>query len=143
MIGRAAVPGWADGRCLCFTAAGAEAGVEEGRELFWKAFGQGKVFAQRQSFFDALFTIIGGRDRDWLGMLLQLVVQVGAWVCVYMRGGDGDGGEPRRQFKTVSWGGRGSTVSICKCARTLHPPLHHPPPSPTALPRRWSTSSQA
>ncbi|KAL4859320.1 hypothetical protein ACK3TF_001057 [Chlorella vulgaris] len=52
-----------------------EAGVEEGRELFWSSFTSGKVFAQRQSFFDAIFTILDRRERDWLGMLLQLLFQ--------------------------------------------------------------------
>jgi hypothetical protein len=49
--------------------------VEEGRELFWSSFTSGKVFAQRQSFFDAIFTILDRRERDWLGMLLQLLFQ--------------------------------------------------------------------
>ena len=56
----------------------AEAGVEEGREVFWESFAFGKVFAQRQSFLDAIFTILGGRERDWLSLLLQLLFQVGA-----------------------------------------------------------------
>lgn len=33
------------------------------------------MFAQRQSFFDAIFTILDRRERDWLGMLLQLLFQ--------------------------------------------------------------------
>lgn len=49
--------------------------MEEGRELFWSSFTSGKVFAQRQSFFDAIFTILDRRERDWLGMLLQLLFQ--------------------------------------------------------------------
>ena len=32
-----------------------EAGVEEGRTLFWESFASGKLFAQRQSLWDAAF----------------------------------------------------------------------------------------
>jgi hypothetical protein len=53
----------------------AEAGVEEAKELFSESFASGKLFAQRQSFFDALFTILANRDRDWLSLLLQLLFQ--------------------------------------------------------------------
>lgn len=52
-----------------------EAGVEEGKELFWDSFSSGKVFAQRQSFWDAFFVILGSRERDWLAMLLNLLIQ--------------------------------------------------------------------
>ncbi|KAL4458505.1 hypothetical protein ABPG75_013370 [Micractinium tetrahymenae] len=52
-----------------------EAGVEEGKELFWESFASGKVFAQRQSFWDALFVILGSRERDWLAMLLNLLIR--------------------------------------------------------------------
>ncbi|EFN54176.1 hypothetical protein CHLNCDRAFT_135614 [Chlorella variabilis] len=52
-----------------------EAGVEEGRELFWESFNSGKVFAQRQTFIDSIFTILDSRDRDWISMLLQLLFQ--------------------------------------------------------------------
>jgi hypothetical protein len=39
-----------------------------------KSFQSGKLFAQRQSFWDALFTVLNSRDRDWLSMLIQLIV---------------------------------------------------------------------
>ncbi|KAL4426500.1 hypothetical protein ABPG77_008358 [Micractinium sp. CCAP 211/92] len=52
-----------------------EAGVEESKELFWEFFSSGKVFAQRQSFWDALFVILGSRERDWLAMLLNLLIR--------------------------------------------------------------------
>lgn len=59
-----------------------EAGVEEGRELFRESFASGKLFAQQRSFFDALFTILGSRDRDWLSLLLQLLFQARRWCGV-------------------------------------------------------------
>eukprot|EP00887_Chlorella_sp_A99_P006331 scaffold3.g6331.t1 len=34
-----------------------EVGVEESKALFWRSFASGKLFAQRQSFWDAVFTI--------------------------------------------------------------------------------------
>lgn len=49
--------------------------MEEGRELFWESFNSGKVFAQRQTFIDSIFTILDSRDRDWISMLLQLLFQ--------------------------------------------------------------------
>ena len=51
-----------------------DAGVEESRAMLWKSFQSGKVFAQRQTFWDALFTIINSRDRDWISMLLNLLL---------------------------------------------------------------------
>lgn len=51
--------------------------MEESKELFWESFSSGKVFAQRQSFWDALFVILGSRERDWLAMLLNLLIRVG------------------------------------------------------------------
>ncbi|PSC71398.1 ATP-dependent helicase deoxyribonuclease subunit B [Micractinium conductrix] len=50
-----------------------EAGVEEAREQFWESYASGKLFAQRQTFWDAFFVIIGSRERDWLAMLLNLL----------------------------------------------------------------------
>jgi len=66
--------------------------VEEGRELFWESYQSGKVFAQRQSFWDAFFVILDSRDRDWLGMLLSLLFRVSLG-CVE-RGKMGRGGAP-------------------------------------------------
>lgn len=48
------------------------------------SFEGGKIFARRQSFWDAFFTIIGSRERDWLMLLLQLLIQArggGGWWC--------------------------------------------------------------
>ena len=50
-----------------------DAGVEESRAMLWKSFESGKVFAQRQTFWDAFFTILNSRDRDWVSMLLDLL----------------------------------------------------------------------
>ncbi|PRW60003.1 hypothetical protein C2E21_1530 [Chlorella sorokiniana] len=52
-----------------------EAGVEEGRELFKDSFAAGKLFAQRQSFWDAFFIVMSRREGDWLGLLLRLLLQ--------------------------------------------------------------------
>lgn len=52
------------------------AGVEESKQLFWSSYESGKVFARRQSFWDALWIIIGGRDKDWAIQLIQLIVTV-------------------------------------------------------------------
>ena len=51
-----------------------DAGVQESRAMLWKSFESGKVFAQRQTFWDALFTILNSRDRDWVSMLLNLLL---------------------------------------------------------------------
>lgn len=51
-----------------------DAGLEESRALLWKSFESGKVFAQRQTFWDSLFTILGSRDRDWLSLLINLLI---------------------------------------------------------------------
>jgi ABC-type phosphate/phosphonate transport system permease subunit len=50
-----------------------EAGLEESRALLWRSFESGKVFAQRQTFWDSLFNLMGSRDKDWLYLLLQLL----------------------------------------------------------------------
>ncbi|GAB4821899.1 hypothetical protein N2152v2_008945 [Parachlorella kessleri] len=50
------------------------AGLAESRDLFWKSFHSGKVFAQRQSFWDAVFRLMNSRDQDWLGLLIQLII---------------------------------------------------------------------
>jgi hypothetical protein len=65
-----------------------EAGVEESRALLWSSFDSGKVFAQRQTFWDSIFTVLNSRDKDWLYLLLQLLFTaitnytVGALVAV-------------------------------------------------------------
>jgi hypothetical protein len=50
-----------------------EAGVEESRELLWANFQSGKVFAQRQTFWDSIFTLFDSREKDWLVVLIQLL----------------------------------------------------------------------
>jgi len=50
-----------------------EAGLEESRAKLWESFSSGKVFAQRQTFWDSLFTILGSRERDWVILLIQLL----------------------------------------------------------------------
>lgn len=47
-------------------------------DAYRKSFQSGKVFAQRQSFWDALFTVLSSRDSDWLGLLLKLIITTGA-----------------------------------------------------------------
>lgn len=51
-----------------------DAGLEESRALLWNSFESGKVFAQRQTFWDSLFTILGSRDRDWVSLLINLLI---------------------------------------------------------------------
>mmetsp|Transcript_22891 Transcript_22891/g.33448 ORF Transcript_22891/g.33448 Transcript_22891/m.33448 type:complete len:202 (+) Transcript_22891:324-929(+) len=55
-----------------------EVGVGEARELFWRRFGQGKQFAQRQTKWDALFMGIGAmrRDEGLVGYLLRLLLSM-------------------------------------------------------------------
>jgi len=50
-----------------------EAGLEESRELLWTNFQGGRVFAQRQTLFDSIFTLIGSREKDWFFILLQIL----------------------------------------------------------------------
>lgn len=53
-------------------------GVEETRRLFWKRFGQGKDFAKRQTWWDALFGGIAsmGRDENLMEFLMRLVINM-------------------------------------------------------------------
>jgi hypothetical protein len=51
-----------------------DAGLEESRSLLWSSFESGKVFSQRQTFWDSLFTILGSRDRDWISLLFNLLI---------------------------------------------------------------------
>ncbi|CAD7698789.1 unnamed protein product [Ostreobium quekettii] len=55
-----------------------EAGLSEGRALFWDSYGRGKLFAQRQSLWDAMYSMLLSREPDALGRILNLV----AIVCV-------------------------------------------------------------
>ncbi|KAI8108977.1 hypothetical protein M9435_005394 [Picochlorum sp. BPE23] len=51
-----------------------DAGIEESRKMLWTSFDSGKVFAQRQTFWDSLFTILRARDRDWVSLLVNLLL---------------------------------------------------------------------
>ncbi|CAD7699611.1 unnamed protein product [Ostreobium quekettii] len=53
-----------------------EAGLSEGRQLFWDSYGRGKLFAQRQSLWDAIYSLLLSRESDALGRILNLVVIV-------------------------------------------------------------------
>eukprot|EP01025_Chloroclados_australasicus_P017946 TRINITY_DN19243_c0_g1_i1.p1 TRINITY_DN19243_c0_g1~~TRINITY_DN19243_c0_g1_i1.p1 ORF type:complete len:291 (-),score=11.16 TRINITY_DN19243_c0_g1_i1:371-1243(-) len=48
-------------------------GVKDSKAMFWQSFEQGKVFAKRQTMWDAIFTLLSRREEDWLIQLLQLV----------------------------------------------------------------------
>ena len=50
-----------------------EAGIEESRELLWSNFQSGKVFAQRQTFWDSIFTLFDSREKDWFVVLIQIL----------------------------------------------------------------------
>jgi hypothetical protein len=50
-----------------------EAGLEESRELLWTNFHSGKVFAQRQTLFDSIFTLLDSREKDWFFVLIQIL----------------------------------------------------------------------
>ena len=47
----------------------------ESKALFWRAFDQGKVFARRQTFWDALFGILASHDKHWLQLLIELIIK--------------------------------------------------------------------
>ena len=46
-------------------------GVQEGRDLFWHTYQKGKVFAQRQTFWDALLSLGYSRDDNLLGFIFR------------------------------------------------------------------------
>lgn len=50
-----------------------DAGIEESRQSFWKSFEAGKVFGRRQTLWDAVITVIGGQERNAMGLLLKVV----------------------------------------------------------------------
>lgn len=50
-----------------------DAGLEESRQLLWTSFDTGKVFAQRQTFWDSIFAVFDSRDKDWFTLLIQLL----------------------------------------------------------------------
>lgn len=41
-----------------------EAGVGEARRVFWRTYDDGKLFARRQSFYDALYALMAGRTEE-------------------------------------------------------------------------------
>eukprot|EP01026_Neomeris_dumetosa_P027641 TRINITY_DN22465_c0_g1_i10.p1 TRINITY_DN22465_c0_g1~~TRINITY_DN22465_c0_g1_i10.p1 ORF type:complete len:292 (-),score=26.52 TRINITY_DN22465_c0_g1_i10:389-1264(-) len=49
-------------------------GVKDSKALFWQAFDQGKIFARRQTMWDAIFNILNSREEDWMVRLVQLVL---------------------------------------------------------------------
>ncbi|KAK9862020.1 hypothetical protein WJX84_004250 [Apatococcus fuscideae] len=53
-----------------------DAGLEESRLLFWQSFNSGKVFAQRQTFWDTLVNVIFTRDRNVISMAIELLCTV-------------------------------------------------------------------
>ena len=61
--------------CVCLQGLWSDAGLEESRELLWDNFKSGKAFAQRQTFWDAIFTLIQNRNKEefFLSSLLQIV----------------------------------------------------------------------
>lgn len=115
--------------------------MEEGRELFWDSYAAGKLFAQRQSMWDAAFTVIGSRDRD-LGLLLRLLLQTlfNFFTGMTVRCGRGRGAAA--VCACVRWCGRRSRL----CAPALGPRrgLTAPPrpavPSPRAPSPRHARS---
>ncbi|KAK9839900.1 hypothetical protein WJX74_000074 [Apatococcus lobatus] len=50
-----------------------DSGLEESRQLFWQSFNSGKVFAQRQTFWDTVVNIIFARERNAISMVLELL----------------------------------------------------------------------
>lgn len=75
--------------------------MTEGRELFWDSFASGKLFARRQTFWDSLWIIMGSRERDWLGMLLNLMFQVSEREG--MGGRAGQGGVTSGRWRAREW----------------------------------------
>lgn len=51
-----------------------DAGLEESRQLLWSTFHSGRVFAQRQTFWDSMFAIFDSREKAWFVLLLELLV---------------------------------------------------------------------
>jgi hypothetical protein len=51
-----------------------DAGLEESRQLLWSSFYSGKVFAQRQTFWDSIFAIFDSREKAWYVLLFELLV---------------------------------------------------------------------
>lgn len=49
-------------------------GVEEMRFRFWSAFHRGKVFAQRQTFWQMFWSVLDSRENNVLGLVLQWLI---------------------------------------------------------------------
>eukprot|EP01024_Parvocaulis_polyphysoides_P054113 TRINITY_DN544_c3_g1_i1.p1 TRINITY_DN544_c3_g1~~TRINITY_DN544_c3_g1_i1.p1 ORF type:complete len:291 (-),score=23.27 TRINITY_DN544_c3_g1_i1:285-1157(-) len=49
-------------------------GVKDSKRMFWQAFDQGKLFARRQTMWDAIFQLLNNREEDWMIRLVQLVL---------------------------------------------------------------------
>lgn len=54
-----------------------DAGVKEGRNLFWQSYSRGKVFAQRQTLWDAVFTLLNSRENDTISRIIELLIVAG------------------------------------------------------------------
>lgn len=46
-------------------------GVDEARSLFWQSYSDGKLFAQRQTFWDMIFTALDSRNSNVWGLVLR------------------------------------------------------------------------
>ena len=52
-------------------------GVAESRNAFWRSYEGGKVFAQRQTFWDAVNSLLYSRsEENWVGFVLKWILKV-------------------------------------------------------------------
>lgn len=51
-----------------------DAGMQESRGLFWNSYNSGKVFAQKQTMWDAVFTIFNSRESDTMSRIIELII---------------------------------------------------------------------
>ena len=58
-------------------------GVEEARGLFWKSYSDGKLFAQRQTFWDMIYTVLDSRNENVWGLLVKWIF---VWVSNFTAG---------------------------------------------------------
>lgn len=58
-------------------------GVEEARGLFWRSYNDGKIFAQRQTFWDMVYTVFNSRSENVWGMLVKWIF---IWVSNFTAG---------------------------------------------------------
>lgn len=51
-------------------------GVAESRNAFWRSYEGGKVFAQRQTFWDAVNSLLYSRsEENWVGFVLKWILK--------------------------------------------------------------------